>query len=69
LLPIGTTWIILTQIVLFFTGIYILNVTKPRKRGEMRVIKGEFGESKSFGKRVKNFVSIADVNVKVADND
>lgn len=69
LLPIGTTWIILTQIVLFFTGIYILNVTKPKKRGEMRVIKGEFGESKSFGKRVKNFVSIADVNVKVADND
>jgi UDP-GlcNAc:undecaprenyl-phosphate GlcNAc-1-phosphate transferase len=69
LLPIGTTWIILTQIVLFFTGIYILNVTKPRKRGEMRVIKGEFGESKSFGKRVKNFVSITDVNVKVADND
>jgi len=69
LLPIGTTWIILIQITLFFTGIYILNVTKPRKRGEMRVIKGEFGESKSFGKRVKNFVSIADVNVKVADND
>jgi hypothetical protein len=35
----------------------------------MRVIKGEFGENNSFSKRVKNFVSIADVNAKVADND
>lgn len=69
LLPIGTTWIILTQVVLFFTGIYILNVTRPKQKGKMRVIKGDFGEPKSFTKRVRNFVSIADVNVKVADND
>lgn len=30
----------------------------------MRVIKGEFGDDTGFGKRVKNFVSIADVNEK-----
>ncbi len=64
-LPLGTTWIILMQIVLFFTGIYILNVTRPKRKSEMRVIKGEFGdENTGFGKRVKNFVSIADVNEK-----
>jgi UDP-N-acetylmuramyl pentapeptide phosphotransferase/UDP-N-acetylglucosamine-1-phosphate transferase len=63
-LPLGTTWIILMQIVLFFTGIYILNVTRPKRKSEMRVIKGEFGDDTGFGKRVKNFVSIADVNEK-----
>lgn len=63
-LPLGTTWIILMQIVLFFTGIYILNVTRPKRKSEMRVIKGEFGDDAGFGKRVKNFVSIADVNEK-----
>ncbi|MBP9214179.1 MAG: undecaprenyl/decaprenyl-phosphate alpha-N-acetylglucosaminyl 1-phosphate transferase [Chitinophagaceae bacterium] len=63
-LPLGTTWVILMQVVLFFTGIYILNVTRPKRKSEMRVIKGEFGDDTGFGKRVKNFVSIADVNEK-----
>jgi UDP-N-acetylmuramyl pentapeptide phosphotransferase/UDP-N-acetylglucosamine-1-phosphate transferase len=67
-LPIGTTWVILMQIVLFFTGIYILNITKPNKRGNMRVIKGEFGET-SFSKRMKNFVSLPDIEAKAADQD
>lgn len=67
-LPIGTTWVILMQIMLFFSGIYILNITKPNKRGNMRVIKGEFGES-SFSKRMKNFVSLPEAEAKVADQD
>lgn len=67
-LPIGTTWVILMQIMLFFSGIYILNVTKPNKRGSMRVIKGEFGES-SFSRRMKNFVSLPEAEAKVADQD
>ncbi|MBC7587124.1 MAG: undecaprenyl/decaprenyl-phosphate alpha-N-acetylglucosaminyl 1-phosphate transferase, partial [Chitinophagaceae bacterium] len=58
-LPLGTTKVIMTQIALFFLGILILNSTKPRKHGEMRVIKGELKESKTLGRRVRNFVSIS----------
>ncbi len=69
-LYIGTTWVILMQIVLFFTGIYILNVTRPQKISNMRVIKGEFGNNKSLGKRIKDFVTIPEeMEAKIADKD
>jgi len=58
-LPLGTTKVILLQIVIFFLGIMVLNMTKPRKRGEMRVIKGELDENKTLGKKVRNFVSLS----------
>jgi hypothetical protein len=59
-LPLGTTKVIMAQILLFFLGIFILQVTKPKKHGEMRVIKGDFNDGKTSGKRLKNFVAISD---------
>ncbi len=68
-LPFGTTKVILAQIALFFLGILLLNITKPRKHGEMRVIKGELDENKTLGKRVRNFVSLSGSSVPVIEED
>ncbi len=66
---IGTTSLILAQVGLFFLGIFILNKTKPKKHGEMRVIKGELDETKTLGKRMRNFVSISGSNAAVAEEE
>lgn len=58
-LKYGTTKVILAQVALFFLGILILNKTKPKKHGEMRVIKGELDESKNLGRRMRNFVTLS----------
>jgi UDP-GlcNAc:undecaprenyl-phosphate GlcNAc-1-phosphate transferase len=65
----GTTKVILAQVGLFFLGIYILNITKPKKHGEMRVIKGELDESKTLGKRMRNFVSLSGSNAAVIEEE
>ncbi|HNE93617.1 MAG TPA: MraY family glycosyltransferase [Chitinophagaceae bacterium] len=46
LLPIGVTWVILVQIVIFFTAVYTLYLTRPNKAqvSKMRVIKVDFEE-------------------------
>jgi UDP-N-acetylmuramyl pentapeptide phosphotransferase/UDP-N-acetylglucosamine-1-phosphate transferase len=65
-LPLGTTKVILLQIGLFFLGILVLNITKPRKRGEMRVIKGELEEennTKTVGKKmIRKIASLSGSN-------
>lgn len=47
-LPIGVTWVILLQIVVFFTAVYSIYLTRPNKTktGKMRVIKGDFEDSR-----------------------
>lgn len=58
--PIGTTWVILVQIVTFFTGIYILYLTNPNKKSKgLRVIKGDFGDEKlNLEAKIKNSKSL-----------
>ena len=68
-LGFGTTKVILLQIVLFFSGIYILYLTKPRKRIDMKVIKGDFEENASFAKRVKKHLSISGNNATIVDEE
>lgn len=68
-LQFGTTKVIMAQVSLFFLGIYILNVTKPRKRGEMRVIKGDLDERKTLGKRMKNSLLFSGNNAAVAEDE
>ena len=68
-LGFGTTKLILLQIVLFFSGIYILYLTKPRKRIDMKVIKGDFEENASFAKRVKKHLSISGNNATIIDEE
>lgn len=57
-LPLGTTKLILLQLALFFTGIYLLNATKPKKIGEMRVIKGQLDEG-SKNEKKRGLISLA----------
>lgn len=56
--PIGTTWVILVQIVSFFTGIFILYKTKPQRKKELQVIKGEFAEVKGLETKIKEAKSV-----------
>jgi hypothetical protein len=55
-LPLGTTKLIFLQLALFFSGIYLLNATKPKKMGEMRVIKGQLSDEKN---EKKSLISLA----------
>ncbi|MCZ2223964.1 MAG: undecaprenyl/decaprenyl-phosphate alpha-N-acetylglucosaminyl 1-phosphate transferase [Chitinophagales bacterium] len=57
LLPIGVTWIILTQIIVFFTSIYIIYLTRTNKNSlaKMRVIKSDFDNESD--NKIKTFIS------------
>jgi UDP-N-acetylmuramyl pentapeptide phosphotransferase/UDP-N-acetylglucosamine-1-phosphate transferase len=67
-LGLGTTKVIMAQVGIFFLGIYILNVTKPKKRGEMRVIKGDLDERKTLRKKVKNAILVSGSNAVVVED-
>ena len=41
-LPLGTTLVVIMQIALYYTGVYILNITNPKAK-KLKVIKGNIG--------------------------
>ncbi|MBX2931639.1 MAG: undecaprenyl/decaprenyl-phosphate alpha-N-acetylglucosaminyl 1-phosphate transferase [Chitinophagaceae bacterium] len=61
LLPIGVTWVILTQIVIFFTFIYAIYLSRPNrnKLATMRVIKSNFQntDEEDISNDAKTFIS------------
>jgi UDP-N-acetylmuramyl pentapeptide phosphotransferase/UDP-N-acetylglucosamine-1-phosphate transferase len=54
-LHFGTTWVILLQLLVFFTSIYALYITRPDKTAKMKVIKGNFERVDGLRQKVKNF--------------
>lgn len=50
-LPFGTTWVILSQIIIFFTAVYTIYLTRPNKSkvSPLRIVKGDFEERENIG--------------------
>lgn len=55
ILPLGTTIVIITQILLFFAGVFFLQVTDRKEKNKLRAIKDDV---EGFGAKVKNVISI-----------
>lgn len=67
LLPFGTTLAIVAQISFFFTAILLLYLTKPKETANLKVVKGDFGESKANNKKSKSNFSVIGNNATFVD--
>ena len=54
-LPMGTTAIILSQIGLFFTGVFILQITSNNQKNRLRAVKND---EISIGRKIKHVVTL-----------
>lgn len=55
-LPMGTTAIIASQIVLFFMGVFFLQITGKKNKAKLKAMQGE--ENVTFGKKIKHVVTL-----------
>ena len=53
-LPMGTTAVILSQIVLFFSGVFFLQITARKRKNKLRVV----GEEITIGRKIKHVVTL-----------
>jgi UDP-N-acetylmuramyl pentapeptide phosphotransferase/UDP-N-acetylglucosamine-1-phosphate transferase len=67
-LPIGTTKVIFAQVVIFFTGVYLLQHLKP-KIAKLKLVKGAQQEEAENLQKVRNLVNYISTGQKVADNE
>lgn len=68
MLPFGTTIVIIIQITLFFVVILGLYLTKPKVIDDLRVVKGDFLDSKYKKEIVKN-ISVIGNNLAIIDDE
>jgi len=67
-LPIGTTNVILAQIVLFFSGITILTQSRTKMKG-MKVIKNKDLDENELSRKVRNIFSYTENSAKTGEKD
>ena len=67
-LPIGTTNVILAQIVLFFAGITILTQSRTKMKG-MKVIKNKDLDENELSRKVRNIFSYTENSAKTGEKD
>jgi hypothetical protein len=67
-LPLGTTTIILSQIGLFFLGVFFLQITAKKNKAKLRALNRE--DDVTFAKKIKHVVTLItakDQNTRVAE--